>query len=277
MEIYLLKSLNHPNIIKFLDCFEDDNYIIMVTELHGTSWDSTNPVLDPNTHPGLKSEPRRMRVGSEGKGDAHTLASLSSSQKEMLRQRTSCDLFECIGTVPQLHYDKNDYFPERVARHIFKQVASAVAYLHERGIVHRDLKDENIVIDQNYTVKLIDFGSAARIPTLAKDYFDKFLGTLDFAAPEIIDGYRYRGPEAEIWALGVLLYIIVFRQVPFRSPDEIVEAKLEIPARASLGSCGETLLNLLTRMLHPDSYKRLTIEEVLNHPWLQGKPKMPIS
>lgn len=72
-------------------------------------------------------------------------------------RRSSCDLFECL--------EQHDFMPEAIARGIFRQIVDIVAYLHEQGIVHCDLKDENIVIDANYRVKLIDFGSAVQLDT----------------------------------------------------------------------------------------------------------------
>ena len=86
-----------------------------------------------------------------------------------------------------------------MGKRIFAQIVLAVHKLHLQNIVHRDLKDENIVIDENYWVKLIDFGSASFIPKKSQDYFKKFNGTAHFASPEVANGQSYRGPEAEIW------------------------------------------------------------------------------
>jgi serine/threonine protein kinase len=73
-------------------------------------------------------------------------------------------------------------------------------------------------------VKLIDFGSTSRIPELGKkdSYFDRFNGTLHFASPEILKGNNYRGPEAEVWALGVLLYTLIYGENPFQEPQQIL-------------------------------------------------------
>ncbi|ORZ36232.1 kinase-like domain-containing protein [Catenaria anguillulae PL171] len=261
-EIFYLSTLSHPNLVKLLGYYDDGKeYIIAVTELHGTSWDSANPVLQRRRYEGLRTMPRAQRVGSEGKGDLNTLSSLNAKQREMLRPRVSCDLFECI--------DAHDYFPERVVRHIFRQVVDVVAYLHQHNIVHRDLKDENIVIDEHYNIKLIDFGSAAEIPTATQPLFDKFLGTMDFAAPEIIEGYKYRGPEVEIWALGVLLYILVFRQIPFKSQQDTVAVNYKKPKELiDYYSGAVELYDLLDQMMVKDANRRARIEEVQSHPWM---------
>ena len=89
-------------------------------------------------------------------------------QPAPLIRRPSSDLFECI--------EQYSFLTEDQARHVFKQIASAVAHLHQLRIVHRDIKDENLLIDSNFNVKLIDFGSAAFIPAEPDRVFDRFLG-----------------------------------------------------------------------------------------------------
>ncbi|KAJ3118895.1 hypothetical protein HDU96_006546 [Phlyctochytrium bullatum] len=116
-------------------------------------------------------------------------------------RRPSQDLFECI--------ERNPRMPEDVARVIFAQIVDAVLYMHVKGYVHRDIKDENVIIDDSLRVKLIDFGTARPIPTSQADYFDDLCGTLVYSAPEVLAGQRYRGPEADVWSLGVLLFILV--------------------------------------------------------------------
>ncbi|KAJ3204860.1 hypothetical protein HDU82_005556, partial [Entophlyctis luteolus] len=105
----------------------------------------------------------------------------------------SFDLFELIGQDSQCGLDGN------LAKKIFAQIVLAVEYLQEQNLVHRDLKDENIVVDNNGTIKIIDFGSAAEIPQTKKDYFTSLAGTLNFASPEILRSKPYRGTESEVW------------------------------------------------------------------------------
>ena len=91
------------------------------------------------------------------------------------------------------------WIPELVIAKIFAQIVLAIKYLDSLGIVHRDLKDENVVVDSDYNIKLIDFGSASLVPGEKAAYFTKYTGTAQYAAPEIVRGNTYRGPEAEIW------------------------------------------------------------------------------
>ncbi|KAL1921201.1 uncharacterized protein VTP21DRAFT_10917 [Calcarisporiella thermophila] len=151
---------------------------------------------------------------------------------------------------------------ESEVRSIFRKVCEAVQHLHHHRIVHRDIKDENVILDGEGGVQLIDFGSAAYLRQ--GRLFDTFCGTLDYAAPEVISGKKYTGPPQDVWALGILLYTIIFRENPFYTIDEIMARELRIPFILSPGS-----IELIKWMLNRDVEKRPTIDEVLAHPWLQ--------
>ncbi|KAJ5174942.1 uncharacterized protein N7482_000819 [Penicillium canariense] len=151
---------------------------------------------------------------------------------------------------------------ESECRNIFKQVVSAIHHLHTKAlVVHRDIKDENVVLDGDGRIKLIDFGSAAYIKN---GPFDVFVGTIDYAAPEVLQGKSYRGKEQDIWALGILLYTIVYKENPFYNVDEILDHPLRIPFLPFSEAC----IDLIRKMLDRDVDNRLTITEVLEHPWL---------
>ncbi|KAL5354727.1 serine/threonine protein kinase, partial [Pseudogymnoascus australis] len=163
--------------------------------------------------------------------------------------------------------DLFDYIELRVnmeeaeCRGIFAQVARAVGHLHAKAqVVHRDIKDENVVLDGEGTVRLIDFGSAAYIKN---GPFDVFVGTIDYAAPEVLAGRPYGGKEQDVWALGILLYTIIYKENPFYSIDEIMDRDLRVPYVMS-----EPSIDLIRKMLDRDVAKRVTIEQVLEHPWL---------
>ncbi|KAI8915912.1 kinase-like domain-containing protein [Gorgonomyces haynaldii] len=244
-EIVTLMELDHPNIIRYVEHIVDKDYILLITELHGSSWDLSNPEINPRKNPGLKFNQRKQQ----------------SNKRDAIRKRTSCDLFECI--------DAHTQIPESTCKHIFAQIVLAVDYLMAHGMVHRDLKDENVVIDCKYQVKLIDFGSASKIPTQERHYFTKFNGTAHFASPEVSKGNAYRGPEAEIWALGVLLYTLVFGENPFQTKSDIIRGTFSLNSR----KVSKELTQLLESMLRYDMSKRASIEDVMHSDWLYSTVK----
>lgn len=142
-----------------------------------------------------------------------------------LHGERSMDLFDYI--------ELNENPSESELRDIFKQIALGVCHLHDLEIVHRDIKDENVVLDQQGGLRLIDFGSAAYLKPGRK--YETFVGTLDYAAPEILRGDTYSGKPQDIWALGILLFTLVYRENPFYNVHEIMERELRIPYVLSEG------------------------------------------
>ncbi len=142
------------------------------------------------------------------------------------------------------------------------QVVSAVSFLHGNGILHRDIKDENIIINENFELKLIDFGSAAVYRPGHK--FTTFYGTLEYCSPEVLEGNPYEGPELEVWSLGILLYILVFGENPFFNAEETIRCQLLPPFEVS-GEC----LSLIKRVLEKDPKKRLKLDEIERNDWVQ--------
>ncbi|KTW32742.1 uncharacterized protein T551_00227 [Pneumocystis jirovecii RU7] len=168
------------------------------------------------------------------------------------------DLFDYI----ELHKDMT----ERECISIIFQLCQAVAHLHSLDIVHGDIKDENVVLNKNGCVKLIDFGSANYVK---KGPFSTFHGTLEFAAPEILRGEKYQGKPQDIWALGILLFTIIYKENPFCNIYEIIEKNLQIPFILS-----EASIDLIKKMLTRNLNKRIMINDVLQHCWFDniGEP-----
>lgn len=92
---------------------------------------------------------------------------------------------------------------------IFQQICSAVKYLHSIGISHRDIKTENIMIDEDFNAKLVDFGLAKQFSLNEDQFFDTFCGSPSYTSPEMIERKKYRGKEIDIWCLGVALYVML--------------------------------------------------------------------
>ncbi|KAI5307899.1 hypothetical protein KEM55_007107 [Ascosphaera atra] len=154
---------------------------------------------------------------------------------------------------------------ESECRSIFSQVVDAIHHLHTRAlVVHRDIKDENVILDGEARIKLIDFGSAAYVKN---GPFDVFVGTIDYAAPEVLQGKSYNGKEQDIWALGILLYTIIYKENPFYDVDEILDHPLRVPFLPFSESC----IDIIRGMLNRNVEERLSIEEVMSHPWMKAE------
>ncbi|XP_031573697.1 serine/threonine-protein kinase pim-1-like [Actinia tenebrosa] len=156
------------------------------------------------------------------------------------------------------------------AKDIFKQVVSAAIYCESKGIFHRDIKDENILLDtKTGQVKLFDFGSGTILEnTLYTDYE----GTRAYCPPEWFRFHRYYARSATVWSLGVLLYNILMGDVPFTNEIEIVRAELNFTDDVS-----KDAQDLTRRLLAKHPSNRPTLEDVLQHPWLQEAKQRPRS
>ncbi|XP_027471519.1 maternal embryonic leucine zipper kinase isoform X6 [Zalophus californianus] len=146
-----------------------------------------------------------------------------------LRHQHICQLYHVLETANKIfmvleycpggelfdYIISQDRLSEEETRVVFRQIVSAVAYVHSQGYAHRDLKPENLLFDEYHKVKLIDFGLCAK-PKGNKDYhLQTCCGSLAYAAPELIQGKSYLGSEADVWSMGILLYVLMCGFLPF--------------------------------------------------------------
>jgi len=156
---------------------------------------------------------------------------------------------------------------DHAARQLFFQVSQGIRYMHDRHIVHRDVKLENLLLDETGTVQIIDFGFSTIVPPGKK--LKIFCGTPSYMAPEIVARKEYSGFCADVWAMGVLLYALLCGSFPFRGQNDrdlyrkIVRGVFSIPEFV-----GEIVRALLIRVLSTDMHRRPTIEQVLTDNWL---------
>jgi serine/threonine protein kinase len=157
---------------------------------------------------------------------------------------------------------------EPAVKKIVRQVALALAHLHARDIVHRDLKLENILVvnEASWQVKLADFGSAVQ----AAGGRRTICGTLEYLAPEVANREEYGSP-VDIWCLGVLMFELLHRRIPFGAQDlpslrkALQTTTLELDPSLT-PACTQLLYSLLERQ----AVSRPTATEVLAHEWLAG-------
>lgn len=182
-----------------------------------------------------------------------------------------CMVFEYVDGGQMLDYIINHgKMKESQALKFFIQLLSAVSYCHENGIVHRDLKIENVLIDTNGDVKLVDFGLSNFYDPSEK--LKTFCGSLYFAAPELLRGIVYTGPEIDVWSLGIILYVLVCGKVPFDDKsmsalhEKIKSGQFVLPTYLS-----RECQNLLKSMIEIDPSRRARIDEIIRHPWVQSE------
>ncbi|XP_006887017.1 PREDICTED: maternal embryonic leucine zipper kinase [Elephantulus edwardii] len=185
-----------------------------------------------------------------------------------LRHQHICQLYHVLETANKIfmvleycpggelfdYIISQDRLSEEETRVVFRQIISAVAYVHSQGYAHRDLKPENLLFDEYHNLKLIDFGLCAK-PKGNKDYhLQTCCGSLAYAAPELIQGKSYLGSEADVWSMGILLYVLLCGFLPFDDVNVMAFYK----------------------KIMVDPKKRISVENLLNHPWIMQDYNYPV-
>nr|CDS25677.1 serine:threonine protein kinase MARK2 [Hymenolepis microstoma] len=205
-EVRIMKTLDHPNIIKLLEVIESERHLYLV-----------------------------MEYASNG------------------------EVFDYLVTHGKMK--------EKDARIKFRQIVSAVQYCHAKNIVHRDLKAENLLLDESMNLKIADFGFSNNYSAGRK--LDTFCGSPPYAAPELFLGRKYDGPEVDVWSLGVILYTLVSGSLPFdgKNLKELRECVLRGSYRVPFYMSHECEM-LLRKMLVLNPTKRASLLEIMKDKWL---------
>ncbi|KAK4541507.1 hypothetical protein LTR36_007953 [Oleoguttula mirabilis] len=176
----------------------------------------------------------------------------------MVLEYAGGELFDYIVQHGKMAEDK--------ARKFFQQIVCAVEYCHRHKIVHRDLKPENLLLDENLNVKIADFG-LSNIMTDG-NFLKTSCGSPNYAAPEVISGKLYAGPEVDVWSCGVILYVLLVGRLPFDDEyipalfKKIAQGNYVVPNYLSPGA-----VDLIKRMLQVNPVNRITVPDIRHHPW----------
>jgi len=167
---------------------------------------------------------------------------------------------------------KSGRLAEPCARVLFKQLMDGLVYIHRLGVVHRDIKLENLLLDCHTCVKIADFGVAALVKAPGQQ-LTEHCGTPSYIAPEILLEAGYDGPPVDVWSSGVVLYAMLCGRVPFKGDQfselkrSILSGRFTIPPKLSTHACA-----LLRAMLVVDPVARITLEGCVGHGWIAGVP-----
>ena len=175
---------------------------------------------------------------------------------------------------------KETKFTEEKSRFYFQQLVEGVKFCHNKGVCHRDLKPENLLLDHEMNLKISDFGlsnlyesqnEAGTVSSRAL-LLHTTCGTPNYVAPEVLQDRGYDGCRADIWSMGVILYVLVAGCLPFDEPtmpvlfEKIKSAHYKFPANFS-----SELKDLIQSILVTDPSKRASIADIQDHPWYKNK------
>ncbi|CAK59596.1 unnamed protein product (macronuclear) [Paramecium tetraurelia] len=200
-------------------------------------------------------------------------ANLVSMIEEFTEKQFRYCVFEYCANGDLNNFWKNNLLTEQEAKTIFTQILAGMKYLAEQSIVHRDLKLDNILIDEKNTIKIADFGFAKYYNS--EDIFVSYCGTPATMAPEILNKQSYDF-KCDIWSLGVILYQLIFKKYHWKGnvrsildlQKQLQQYKVEFDNQVKLSDEGK---DLISKMLVSDKEKRINYQQLFAHPWLEGK------
>ena len=173
---------------------------------------------------------------------------------------------------------KRNKLNEKLTKFIFKKIINGIKYLHCSGIIHRDIKLDNILLDINNNIKICDFGVSKIISNENEILYEK-CGTPAFIAPEILNNDNnnnlnengYKGFPVDIWSSGVVLYSMLSGSVPFKANNlQELESKIKKGNFKEIPNLSSECQDILHRLLKVNVNERIKIDEIINHPWLKN-------
>ena len=169
--------------------------------------------------------------------------------------------------------NERKYLSERLAKGFFSDLVKGIDHCHSRGVVHRDLKCENLLLDAHMRLKISDFGFARKFDGNLKT----FCGSFAYAAPEVILGNPYNGPLADIWSMGIILYAMVTGRLPFKDTSTSV-LMADIAAGPKFSSRHtDRVKSLIQSILTYLPHERANMVYIQGHPWMDTQPRKSVT
>ena len=182
------------------------------------------------------------------------------------------------------HIQKNGVIPEARTRAWVQQMISGLIYLHNLNICHRDLKCENVLITRNHNLKIADLGFARYVVDAEgkRILSHTYCGSAAYAAPEVVKGTPYNPKMADVWSMGVIVYIMVNASMPFDDSNLNKMLRDQLNRNWSFRSkvkdkMSSDLKTMITRMIEPDLTKRYTADQVQQCEWMNRSWKKRLS
>ena len=218
----------------------------------------------------IKNERQKQKIKQET-----TIMETLSKSKNIVKifetyetKKHICIVMEYICAGDLLTYiKKRSKLTEPVAKFIFKQIILGIKHIHDNGIIHRDIKLDNILLDLDNNIKICDFGVSRKVNN--GDILFEQCGTPAYIAPEILINKGYEGFGVDIWSAGVVLYAMLSGNVPFRGNNlkELHDLIINGTYKEIKGISTEAE-DLLKKILEVEPKNRIKTEEILVHPWL---------
>lgn len=283
----------HANVLGCLEVLQDDDYLYTVMPYCNGG--------DLCSFVGRQSSRRRRPTSQRAPlSPARTTATVAATS------RSSSSSDKSAGTTPSTRSTSTPRScvlvsatvpDESQARLWFRQLLAGLQHLQKKGVCHRDLSIANIMLEANNNLVIIDFGLALRVPYKDNSNYgcvsdvsegsnrllmkgQGYSGAMTYTAPEIVEGLAFDGFAADLWSAGVLLFVFLVGLVPFQAPtasdvryNQINKGKLKELMEANLlEPVSDEACDLLQNMLWRDPRRRLTLNQVLQHPWVLGLP-----
>ena len=177
---------------------------------------------------------------------------------------------------------KKEGFSEKLCRYYLYQILQGLQHIHDKGLCHLDMKPENILIDNNYDAKIVDFGFATESAGEDGNGLKEVNGTEGYMAPEIAVKKPYDGQSVDLFACGVILFMMLTGESPFARAENADLFYRQIIEKCDLfwkvhksdkptGFFSNEFKSLFSAMVAHDPQERLSIADVIGHPWMQGE------